>query len=71
MRIRPIAAAAALFLALGTLGLAPLTAQAAEGTFEDVPASTPIVVDNDSITRTIDVDLAGEMKRPRFPAASF
>jgi len=61
MRIRPIAAAAALFLALGTLGLAPLTAQAAEGTFEDAPASTPIVVDNDSITRTIDVDLAGEI----------
>ncbi|HPU12457.1 MAG TPA: Ig domain-containing protein [Aeromicrobium sp.] len=51
----------ALFLGSISLGLGATSATAATGQFEDQPASAPIVVDADTVNRTIPVDLDGQI----------
>lgn len=59
MRTRPIAALTASLLGLGAVGIGASPVAAAIGGFSDAPADPPLVVEDETVSRTIPVTLEG------------
>lgn len=59
MRLRAFSAFSAALIGIGTIAWGTTPALAATGSFTDAPALVPLVVDNETVNRTIPVDLAG------------